>query len=111
MCQLKKKDLYSFLPTAQGLVGKGGPHLPAPNKIMIDFCLCGAVSNLKAFCFGAISDIMIELITYWSVYNTLQLQNHILNYMCQLKKKTYILSCQLVSRLAIYKIHQYDFKS
>jgi hypothetical protein len=25
-------------------------------------CLCGAILNLKAFCFGAIPDIMIELI-------------------------------------------------
>ena len=28
----------------------------------MDFCLCGAILNLKAFCFGAIPDIMIELI-------------------------------------------------
>ena len=33
----------------------------------MDFCLCGAILNLKAFCFGAIPDIMIELIAYWSV--------------------------------------------
>jgi hypothetical protein len=25
----------------------------------MDFCLCGAVLNLKAFCFGAIPDIMM----------------------------------------------------
>ena len=30
----------------------------------MDFCLCGAILNLKAFCFGAIPDIMIELIVY-----------------------------------------------
>jgi hypothetical protein len=38
------------------------------NKIAtMDFCLCGAILNLKAFCFGAIPDILIELIAYWSV--------------------------------------------
>jgi hypothetical protein len=31
------------------------------------FLLCGAILNLKTFCFGAIPDIMIELIAYWSV--------------------------------------------
>ena len=38
----------------------GGIFLP---KIFftMDFCLCGAILNLKAFCFGAIPDIMIEL--------------------------------------------------
>ena len=36
-------------------------------KSTMDFCLCGAILNLKAFCFGAIPDIMIELIAYWSV--------------------------------------------
>ena len=44
-----------------------GPHLPAKNIFTMDFCLCGAILNLKAFCFGAIPDIMIELIAYWSV--------------------------------------------
>jgi len=33
----------------------------------MDFCLCGSILNLKAFCFGAIPDIMIELIVYGSV--------------------------------------------
>ena len=32
-----------------------------------NFCLCGAILNLKAFYFGAIPDIMIELIVYGSV--------------------------------------------
>ena len=27
----------------------------------MDFCLCGAILNVKAFCFGAIPDILIEL--------------------------------------------------
>jgi hypothetical protein len=27
----------------------------------MDLCLCGVILNLKAFCFGAIPDIMIEL--------------------------------------------------
>ena len=44
-----------------------GPHLPAKHFITLDFWLCGAILNLKAFCFGAIPDIMIELIAYWSV--------------------------------------------
>jgi type IV secretory pathway VirB3-like protein len=34
----------------------------AKNIITVDFCLCGAILNLNAFCFGAIPDIMIELI-------------------------------------------------
>ena len=38
-----------------------------PKKFKMDFCLCGAILNLKTFCFGAIPDIMIELIAYWSV--------------------------------------------
>ena len=29
---------------------------------MMDFCLCGAILNLKAFCFGAVPDKIIELI-------------------------------------------------
>jgi hypothetical protein len=33
----------------------------------MDFCLRGAIVNLKAFCFGAIPDIMIELVVYGSV--------------------------------------------
>ena len=37
-----------------------GAHFPA-NKKPMDFCLCGAILNLKAFCFEAIPDIMIEL--------------------------------------------------
>jgi len=32
-----------------------------------DFCLCGAILNLNAFCFGAVPDIMLELIVYGSV--------------------------------------------
>jgi len=44
-----------------------GPHLPAKKHFTMDFCLCGAILNLKAFCFGRIPDIMIELIAYWSV--------------------------------------------
>jgi hypothetical protein len=42
----------------------GGGHLPAKQFFTVDFCLCGAILNLKAFCFGAIPDIMIELIAY-----------------------------------------------
>jgi hypothetical protein len=30
----------------------------------MEFCLWGAILKLKVFCFGAIPDIMIELIVY-----------------------------------------------
>ena len=33
-------------------------------KFTMDFCLCGAILDLTAFCFGAVPDIMIELIVY-----------------------------------------------
>jgi hypothetical protein len=33
----------------------------------MDFCLYWAILNLKALCFGAITDIMMELIVYWGV--------------------------------------------
>ena len=49
-----------------------GPHFPANKIVTMDFCLCGAILNLKAFCFGAIPDIMIELIAYWSVTQSRQ---------------------------------------
>jgi hypothetical protein len=40
-----------------------GANLPAKEFFLtMDFCLSGAILNLKAFCFGAIPDIMIELI-------------------------------------------------
>jgi hypothetical protein len=52
----KFRDLQVCLST--------GPHLPAKTFFTMDFCLCGAILNLKAFCFGAIPDIMIELIAY-----------------------------------------------
>ena len=45
-------------------VGGGVGDLPAKEKITMNFCLCGAILNLKAFCFGAITDTMIELIVY-----------------------------------------------
>ena len=37
-----------------------GLHLPAKTKFTMDFCLCGAILNLKVFSFGAIPDIMIK---------------------------------------------------
>jgi hypothetical protein len=46
---------------------QGGGASSANNFFTMDFCLCGAILNLKAFCFGAIPDIMIELIVYVSV--------------------------------------------
>ena len=45
--------------TASLVSGGRGDHLPAKNKITMDFCLCGAILNLKAFYFGAIPDLMI----------------------------------------------------
>ena len=45
---------------------EGAIFLPT-KKISMDFCLWYAILNLKAFCFGAIPDIMIELIVYGSV--------------------------------------------
>jgi len=36
-------------------------RVPAKMCFAMDFCLCGAILNLKAFCFGAIPDIIIEL--------------------------------------------------
>jgi hypothetical protein len=36
-------------------------NLPANFFLTMDFCLCGAILNLKAFCFGVIPDIIIEL--------------------------------------------------
>ena len=50
----------------EGGAGGGWP-LPANLFFTIDFCLCGTILNLKAYCFGAIPDIMIELIVYGSV--------------------------------------------
>ena len=50
-----------------------GGYLPAQKKeFTMDFCLCGANLNLKAFCIGAIPDIMIELIVYGSVSQSRQ---------------------------------------
>ena len=47
--------------------GGGGGHLPA-NIFYDGFLLtCDAILFLKAFYFGAIPDIMIELIVYGSV--------------------------------------------
>ena len=52
-------------PLALG--GGGGGELPRETFFSMDFCLRGAIVNLKAFCFGAIPDIMIELVVYGSV--------------------------------------------
>ena len=58
-------DLPLCLSTGPRWPG-GFIFLPS-NCFTMDLCLCGAILNLKAFCFGAIPDIMIELIAYWSV--------------------------------------------
>ena len=59
------------LPLCLGVLKHRAPlargHLPAKIKITMDFCFYGAILDLKAFCFGAIPDIMIELIVYGSV--------------------------------------------
>jgi hypothetical protein len=53
--------------------GRGPIFLPQFFFTM-DFCLCGAILNLKVFCFGAIQDIMIEFIVYGSVPGLLGLR-------------------------------------
>ena len=63
---LKPPKPVPDLPLCLGVL----KHGPAKKKITMDFCLCGAILNLKAFCFGAIPDIMVELIAYWSVPQT-----------------------------------------
>ena len=42
-----------------------GEHLPAKTFFAMDFCLCGAILSLEAFCFGAIPDIMIIVDSLW----------------------------------------------
>jgi hypothetical protein len=55
----------------------------------MDICLCGAISNLKAFCFGAIPDIMIlECATKQAVMTVAQWhRNHIIRCLWLLAKK------------------------
>ena len=48
-----------------------GPS-PCKTNYVMDFSLCGAILDLKAFCFGGIPDIMIELIVYGSVSQSRQ---------------------------------------
>ena len=55
------------LSTGPRWPGGGGIFLPKCFFFTMDLCLCGAILNLNAFCFGAIPDIMIELIVYGSV--------------------------------------------
>ena len=56
------------LSTGHRWPGGGGElHLLAKNNFTMDLCLCGAILDLKAFCFEAIPGIMIELIDYGSV--------------------------------------------
>jgi hypothetical protein len=45
----------------------GGASSSCQFFFTMDFCLCGAILYLKAFCLGAIPDIMTELIVYGSV--------------------------------------------
>jgi hypothetical protein len=51
-----------MIPLARG---EGDISLPKHFSKM-DLCLGGALLNLKAFCFGSIPEIMIELIVYGS---------------------------------------------
>ena len=70
-----------------------GPHLPANKTFTMDFCLCGAISNLKVFCFGAIPDIMrvdrlLECATKQAVMTVAQWhRNHIIRGLWLLAKK------------------------
>ena len=58
---------------AQGTVDQGaGATFLSKSFFTMDFCLCGAILDLQAFCFGAIPDIMIELIVYGSVQQSKQ---------------------------------------
>ena len=43
----------------------GGLIFLPKNIFTMDFCLFGAILNLKAFCFGAIPDIMIRVDILW----------------------------------------------
>jgi hypothetical protein len=52
------------LPLCLGVFRHRGTNLPVKIFLTMDFGLYGAILNLKAFCFGAIPDIMIELIVY-----------------------------------------------
>jgi hypothetical protein len=55
------------VPLAGGVGGGGGGGTSLPYfSFTMDF-FCGAILSLKAFCFGAIPDIMIELLVYGSV--------------------------------------------
>ena len=56
---------FGVLKHRAPLAGGGGSS--CQEKITMDFCFCGAILNLKAFCFRAIPDTMIELIVYVSV--------------------------------------------
>jgi hypothetical protein len=47
------------VPLASGRGWRGGGHLPAKLFFTMDFCLCGAILNLKAFCFGAFPHTMM----------------------------------------------------
>ena len=58
--------LWPDLPLCLGVLkhkaplARGHIFLPeTPNIFTMDFCLCGAILNLKVFCFGAIPDMMI----------------------------------------------------
>jgi hypothetical protein len=42
-------------PVGQGMGGGASSYLDL--FLTIDFCLCGVILNLKAFCFGAIPDM------------------------------------------------------
>ena len=49
---------------AQSPVGVGRPIFLPKKLFTMDFYLYGAILNLKAFCFGVIPDIIIELIVW-----------------------------------------------
>ena len=61
-CIFKYVDSFVMFPLCLGVLKHS-----VPGFFTMDFCLCCVILNLKAFCFGAIPDIMIELIVYGSV--------------------------------------------
>jgi hypothetical protein len=54
------------------LTREGGETSSCQFIFTMGFCLCGAILNLKAFCFGAIPDIKIKCIIYGSVPQSMQ---------------------------------------
>jgi hypothetical protein len=93
---LKPPKPVPDLPLCLGVL----KHGPAKKKITMDFCLCGAILNLKAFCFGAIPDIMI--ICFPSIAQTLE-------HFTELPKHTYTRPWAAAVTSLLYSICNFDF--